>query len=134
MWWHCVARRAAVVGLLTMIGVVALAAMPVQSAHADASETCVHAPTIQSLHDCVEMMAHQGVIDNQGTATSLLAKIDSAQEAVKRDQAGVAISILQALTAEVSAQAGRHIAEPHAEHLILHAKLVIQELESSGTA
>lgn len=81
---------------------------------------------MQSLQICVERTAGQGFIDNQGVTNSLLAKLGVAQNAVDRYQPTVAINQLQALMREVQAQAGKHIDQIHAEHIIAHAQAVIQ--------
>jgi len=61
-------------------------------------------------------------------ANSLLAKLDAAQAAVDRGQTSVAINKLQAFINEVQAQAGKHIDSMHAQHMVMHAQLVIQAL------
>jgi hypothetical protein len=90
-----------------------------------AIDDCSHDATIQALRDCVEHAAHHGHIDNAGIATSLLAKLDAAATAIDRAQPAAAMRILTAFTREVAAQDGKHIAAPHAEHLIAHAELVM---------
>ena len=92
-------------------------------------DTCQHAATIASLRACVQHATDQGVIDNQGIARGLLATLDAAQVAVDRGQPGVAVNILAAFVRQVDAQAGKHIAEPHADHLVMHAQLVIAALQ-----
>jgi FIMAH domain-containing protein len=126
--------RAAVIATFAVVGMLVTVAVPTQTARAASMDTCVHAPTIASLHDCVVVMTAQGVITNQGIANSMLAQVDAAQAALNRGQSGVAVNILQAFTREVSAQAGISILQPHADDLISHAELVIQSLEVSGTA
>jgi predicted negative regulator of RcsB-dependent stress response len=100
------------------------------TARAQTTDDCVHAPTIDSLKICVEHAASQGFIDNQGITNSLLAKLDAAQAAFDRGQNSVAINKLQAFINEVRAQAGKHIKQPHAGHLIEHAQMVIQALKN----
>lgn len=124
---------------LASLFVVSLVVAPSARAQAqDAQATdmcaCEHVATIQSLQDCVEVMATQGIITNHGVAKSLLATLRAAQTVVNHQQPGVAVPILTAFTWEVRAHAGRHIAQPHADHLILHAKVVIQALRGSDTA
>jgi hypothetical protein len=126
--------RLVIVRLMTVAGLLSLTLVAVPSAHAEQMDSCPHLATIQSLQVCLEQMTAQGIIDSQGIAQSLLAKADAAQAAVDRGQPAVAVNVLEAFVAEVSAQAGKHIAQPHANHLIMHAELVIQALESSGTA
>jgi hypothetical protein len=91
---------------------------------------CVHAPTIQSLRECVQQASMQGLITNQGITQSLLAKLDAAQAAVDRNQPDVAVKLLEAFIGEAEAQAGQHINAEHAQHLVEHAKLVIQALNT----
>lgn len=86
---------------------------------------CEHDATIQSLRDCVIHADAVGHIDNGGVTKSLLAKLDAAQSALDAGQADVAINQLNAFINAVEAQAGKHIAEPHASHMIGHAQQVI---------
>jgi hypothetical protein len=99
------------------------------SARAQTTDDCVLTPpTIASLTTCVEHCASQGLIDNQGVTNSLLAELDAAQAALDRGQTSVAINDLQAFIYEVQAQAGKHIDSMHAQHMVMHAQLVIQAL------
>ena len=91
--------------------------------------TCTHEATVASLRLCVRHAANQGFIDNQGITRSLLAKLDAAQAAVERGQPVVATKILAAFVRQVEAQTGKHIASPHAEHLVMHAAMVIEALQ-----
>ncbi len=116
------------VALVTFVGFSLLTA---GIARAQATGECMHAPTINSLEACVEQAANQGIINNQGVANSLLAKLDAAQAAVDRGQTSVAISKLEAFINEVQAQAGKHIEQEHARHLVEHAQVVIEALVSS---
>jgi predicted negative regulator of RcsB-dependent stress response len=100
------------------------------TARAQTTDECVHQPTIASLEACVQHAADQGFIDNQGIANSLLAKLDAAQAAFDRGQTEVAIKNLEAFIHEVQAQAGKHIDQMHAEHLVMHAQMVIQALKN----
>ncbi len=61
---------------------------------------------------------------------SLLAKLDAAQAAEDRGQTGTAINLLGAFIHEVQAQAGKHIEATHAEHMVMHAQMVIQALKN----
>ena len=97
-------------------------------AWAEAMDECPHAATIQSLRMCVQHAAEHGHIDNQGVTRSLLAKLDAAQAAQGRGQTEVAVKVLKAFAHEVGAQAGKHILQEHAEHLLLHAQAVIEAL------
>lgn len=93
--------------LLMALALLALSLVAGGSAKAQAmDDTCLHAPTIQSLADCVQHATDQGVIDNAGVTTSLLSTLDAAQAALDRDQPTVAVHTLQALIAAVNAQAG----------------------------
>lgn len=85
-------------------------------------------PTIASLQECVSHCLSMGNIDNPGIAYSLFSKLDAAQAAQDRGHLSVAISILEAFIHEVQAQAGQHIDETHAEHLMMHARIVIDAL------
>jgi hypothetical protein len=98
------------------------------AARAQVTDECALTPTIAALTTCVEHAASQGIIDNQGVANSLLAKLDAAHAALDRGQKSVAINNLQAFISEVQAQAGKHIDSLHAQHMVLHAQLVIQAL------
>ena len=90
---------------------------------------CSHDATIQSLRTCVLHAAAEGHIDNQGITSSLLAKLDAAQAALDRGQAEVAVNLLAAFVRDVRAQSGKHIAQEHAAHLLMHAQAVIQLLD-----
>lgn len=123
--------------ILASLFVVSLAISPsarAQALDAQAMDMCDHVATIPSLRDCVETMATQDIITNQGVANSLLAELAAAQAAVNRGQSEVAVSDLKVLTREVLAQAGKSIAQPYANHLIQHAQMVFQVLEGSDTA
>jgi hypothetical protein len=89
---------------------------------------CVHEPTIQALRDCVAHASNAGHIDNQGVTQSLVAKLDAAQAALDRGQPTVAANTLKAFVQTVEAQAGKHIAAEHAEHLVMHARQVLDVL------
>ncbi len=88
-------------------------------------------PTVASLRACVQHAAEMGMIDNAGVATSLLAKLDAAQAALDRDGPnahGTAVNLLEAFVNEVEAQAGKHVDAAHAEHMVMHARKVIDAL------
>lgn len=99
-------------------------------ARAQTTDECVGAPTIESLQMCVEHAASQGFINNQGVTNSLLAKLDAAQAAQDSGQMKTAINLLGAFIHEVQAQAGKHIDQTHAQHMVMHAQMVIQALNS----
>jgi hypothetical protein len=84
--------------------------------------------TIASLRQCVEHAYAMGDITNGGVAGSLLAKLAAAQAAADRQQNAVAVHLLGAFVSEVLAQAGVHIDPMHAEHMVMHAAMVIQTL------
>lgn len=88
------------------------------------------APTLEDLHHCVQHAATSGVIDNEGVATSLLAKVSAAEAAAAHGDLGAAVNILQAFINEVQAQSGVHIEADHAEHMIQHVGAVIDALTS----
>ena len=58
-----------------------------------------------------------------------LAKLDTAEAAQGRGQTEVAVNLLEAFIQAVNAQAGKHILQPHADHLVMHAYAVIQSLD-----
>jgi FIMAH domain-containing protein len=111
--------------VLTLIVLGLIAPIP---AHAQIDH-CSHDATIQSLRTCVLHAVAEGHIDNRGITSSLLAKLDAAQAALDRDHTEVAVNLLDAFVREVRAQSGKHIAQEHAEHLLMHAQLVIQLLD-----
>jgi hypothetical protein len=121
--------RFMVLALLLFVTLVGVGLLAPGTARAQTSDECVHAPTISSLRTCVQLAADEGFIDNQGVTNSLLAKLDAAQAALDRGQTGVAINLLIAFIHEVQAQAGKHIVQEHASHLVEHAQLVIQALK-----
>lgn len=108
----------------------AIAIVPTLAAsHMPAADMCPHDPTVASLLTCVEHMEQNDVIDNDGVATSLSAKLNAAQAADQRGQQDVATRQLKAMIQQITAQAGKHIAQPHANHLIQHTELVIAALD-----
>ena len=120
--------RFVVQALLMFVSLVGVGLLAPGTARAQTSDDCVHAPTISSLRTCVQHAADQGFIDNQGVTNSLLAKLDAAQAAQDRGQTSLAINQLDAFIHEVQAQAGKHIDPMHAQHLVMHAQMVIQAL------
>ncbi|MCB0185314.1 MAG: hypothetical protein KDE31_13665 [Caldilineaceae bacterium] len=84
--------------------------------------------SIASLHHCVMHAQDEGYIDNAGIATSLLKKLDAAQEAEDRGQATVAVNNVEAFIHAVEAQLGKHIDAMHGGHMVEHAKAVIEAL------
>jgi len=95
----------------------------------DGDHTCNHdAMTIESLHHCVHHAVEMGHITHANWADSLHAKLDAAQGALDRGQTDVAVKILNAFIKEVGAQSGKFIVDPHGEHLIMHAQMVIDAL------
>ena len=109
------------VALLVFLGIPRIAAMECP----DPME-----PTIESLHHCVMHAADMEHIDNDGIARSLEAKLETAQAAQDRRQTEVSVRLLLAFIREVNAQAGNHVEAEHAQHMIHHAQLVIEALES----
>ena len=92
-------------------------------------DMCSHdAMTIESLHHCVDHAVEMGHITNAHWATSLYAMLNAAQAALDRGQIDTSVNILNAFINEVEAQAGKLILDPHGEHLIMHAEMVIAAL------
>lgn len=120
--------RAVLVSTSVAIAFLIFGLVGASPAKAQAGEACPSDATVQSLQTCVQHAADQGFIDNQGVANSLLAKLRAAQNAVDRNQTDVASNQLQAFIEEVRAQAGIHIEQMHADHMISHAQVVIQAL------
>lgn len=116
------------IALFAFVGFNLLSAAP---ARAQTVDGCVHAPTIVSLQTCVEYAASHGIITSQGIARSLLAKLDAAEEALEDGHTAQAIEDLRAFIREVQAQSGKHIDPMHAQHLVSHARSVIQALNKS---
>ncbi len=125
--------RFVVVGLVALLAVGGFTLITPTNARAQTSDECVHQPTIDSLKMCVQHAAAQGFINSKGVTYSLLAKLDLAEEAVKDDCTSRAIDLLEAFIHEVKAQSGKHIASMHAEHLVMHAQMVIQALEKESS-
>lgn len=115
---------------LVIVTLVLVGFGPARMASASPAQECSHEVTIQSLSQCVHHAYDEGLIDNQGVALSLLAKLDAAQAAQSRGSNAVAVNLLQAFINEVRAQSGVHIQAMHAEHMIMHAQMVIEALRS----
>lgn len=100
-------------------------------AFASEEHMCAHdMNTVESLHHCVHHALEMGHITNADIANALQAKLDGAQAALDRGQPDVAINLLNAFVNQVQAQAGVHIDPMHAEHMIMHAQMVIMALAS----
>lgn len=119
----------AAVALVALVAFVGFNLLIPGTARAQTGDGCVHQPTIDSLEACVEHVASQGFINSKAVTHSLLAKLDAAEEAVDDDHTSQAIHLLRAFIHEVEAQSGKHIDPMHAEHLVMHARMVIQALE-----
>jgi hypothetical protein len=117
--------------LLTLVVIIALLSLTIPAFAQEMPHECPHnGATIASLRNCVEHGVMMGHIDNNGVANSLFAKLDAAQAALDRGQTDTAINILNALANTVSAQAGKHIAGHHAEHMLVHIQDVIDALSA----
>lgn len=116
--------------LLVVLTFVLLSLVAIGPAVALTMDHCHHEASVAALRDCVEHAAAHGAIADPGLTQSLLAKLDTAQAAIVRGQPAVAVSILEALIAEVKAQSGKHIVQAHADHLLTHARLVIEALDA----
>lgn len=103
------------------------------TAHAQTTgmDGCVHQPTIDTLEACVDHASDQGFINNRWVTWSLLAKLDSAENALRHERTARAINKLNAFISEVRAQSGTSIVPMHAMHLVMHAQLVIHALENT---
>ncbi len=89
---------------------------------------CSMTPTVHSLRECVLHAREIGAIESAGVARSLLFELDVAQSALDRGRPRVAIALLHAFVREVGALAGKQIIQPHADRLVMHARMVIQAL------
>jgi hypothetical protein len=118
------------VALFALVAFVGFNLLTPRTVRAQTTDDCALTPTIASLATCVEHATSQGIITSQGVANSLLAKLDAAQTALDRGQTSAAINNLQAFIHEVQAQAGKHIDAMHAQHMVMHAQLVIQALKN----
>ncbi len=116
--------------LFSLVAFVGFGLLTPKMARAQTTDDCGQATTIASLVTCVEQCAHQGFINNQGVANSLLAKLDAAQAAQDSGQIKTAINLLGAFIHEVQAQAGKHIDQAHAQHMVMHAQRVIEKLKN----
>lgn len=114
--------RTLVVFALVVLGLVA--AVPALAANGHECSHDMDMTTLSSLHHCVDHALAMGHIDSAGVANSLHAKLDAAQAALDRGNAGVAIRLLDAFVLEIEAQSGKHIDPEHAAHLIQHATMV----------
>jgi hypothetical protein len=87
------------------------------------------AATIDSLEMCVKHAEEQGHINSQDVAHTLLTKLDRAEDALEDGHTGTAIRWLKAFIHDVKIQSGKHIESMHAEHLMMHAEMVIQAIQ-----
>lgn len=108
--------------------VVALSISAVAPTAAQETDTCPHEPTIDALHVCVSHAEEQGHIDNSGIARSFHAKLDAAGASLDRGNTVVAENILSAFVRQLEAQAGSHVDSMAADHLRMHAEMVIDNL------
>ncbi len=123
-------QRFIALAVFTLIAFVGFNVLTPGKARAQTTDDCGQGTTIASLVTCVEHCAQQGFIDNQGVTNSLLAELGAAQAAQVNGQTGTAINLLGAFIQEVQAQAGKHIVQPHAQHMVTQAQLVIQALKN----
>lgn len=120
-------KRTFVVTILAGILTVLAISPALAQSHPPDSAMCPHDPTIGSLQTCIDRMEEMGVIDSAGVANSLQSKLAAAQGAQDRGQSDVTVRMLTALVHQLEAQSGKHIAEPHASHLIQHVEMVISQ-------
>ena len=116
--------------LFALVAFVGFGLLTPKMVRAQTTDECPLTPTIASLTACVEHAAAEGLINNQGVANSLLAKLDAAQAAQDSGQMKTAINLLGAFIHEVQAQSGKHIDQTHAQHMVAHAQVVIQALKN----
>ena len=111
--------------LAMILGMSLIVAVPTA---AQAMDACPHGTTVQSLQDCVQHAAEHGFISNQGIVQSLQVKLNAAEAALERDQPAAAINLLGAFVNQLAAQSGKQVDLHHAEHLRMHADMVIEAL------
>lgn len=110
--------------------VVALSLLAVSPVLAQEDLGCAHdVATIAALRECVVHAREMGHIDSDRVAQSLLKKLDQAQAMLDGGKVDAAIEKLEGFIEIVQEQAGQHIDQVHAEHLIEHAQLVIAALD-----
>lgn len=125
--------RFVVVGLVALLAVGGFTLSTPAIARVQTGDGCVHQPTLDSLKMCVKHAAAEGFINSEEVMHRLLAKLDMAEEAVDDGYTSQAIHLLRAFIREVKAQSGKHIVSVHAEHLVMHAQMVIQALEKESS-
>jgi hypothetical protein len=127
-----ISRRNPMTRLILVLTILAMSLAFASPALAmEGEHECMHgdmAMDVASLHHCVDHAVAMGHITNPNWAKSLHAKLDAAQAAVDRGQTETAANILSAFVNEVEAQSGHFIVEPHGEHLVGHAEMVINHL------
>jgi hypothetical protein len=77
----------------------------------------------------VDTLLEEGVIDEQ-LQSSLLSKVDNAQQSADKENICTAINKLEALKNEVNAQRGKKISDEAADEVIAYADSVIAYLLS----
>lgn len=85
--------------------------------------------TLDTLPMCITHHWELGEIMNYGVYISLLAKANAAIATQSQGQIKTTINILNAFINQVSALAGRQIADAAASHMIMHAQAIIRTLQ-----
>ncbi len=81
--------------------------------------------TLESLPLLIQELRRRDIIDNDGIMNSFLAKADGAIDAANKNNADVAINVLEALINAVTAQSGNHISSAGADLLAADTQYVI---------
>jgi hypothetical protein len=129
---HMTVIAPAFAAMFAFVGLRAPVVFAASAQGSQGSDTRPLVATIPSLQVCVQHVADMGFIDNQGVVQSLMATLDTAQATLDRGQPGVAVHTITAFEGEVIAQAGKHTDAGHAQHVVLHAQVVMQALEAEA--
>ncbi|MBI5874270.1 MAG: hypothetical protein HZB81_00190 [Deltaproteobacteria bacterium] len=84
--------------------------------------------TTEDLKNDINIAFDLGLIDNAGIKQSLLAKLDVAENSIKRGQKQAAINQLNAFINEVNAQKGKHIKDEAFKIFLEDAQYIMEHL------
>ena len=115
---------------LSQFGAIVAHAQEMGSCSGSCEGCCL--PTVACLQMCVTCCIEMNCIDNQAVGNSLLAILDAAQDALDNGRPRIAVLLLTVFQYEVQAEDGKHIDADCASHLLMHAQMVIDNINGSA--